>query len=180
MEDGGFGAYGAPAGRVVAGGLEQARVRADAQARKNAAALTGVARNTRPTLEQRAKRLWDLPAKVEIANRIADEELARAGRHHNDERDAWRHATWSRRTADAAGPMFTRLAGLGHEVEGLLTGQPLTEAVMDMINNDEGRRASIERRPINRTALQMKPIGRAEAERSGKYVTAPPQRGAGR
>jgi hypothetical protein len=32
----------------------------------------------------------------------------------------------------------------------------------------------MERRPINRAALQVEPIGRAEAVRSGKYVTAPP------
>jgi hypothetical protein len=81
-------------------------------------------------LNSGAKRFWDVPAKAETANRIKDEELARAGRRHNDEGDAWRHARWSRRTADAAGPMFTRLAGLGHEGEGLLTGQPLPEAVM--------------------------------------------------
>lgn len=141
------------------------------------------------TLEQRAKRPWDVAAKMDIAQRIAAEEDRRAwetgtGRPHNDVRDAMRHARWSQRTAQAAGPIFAEVAGIAHEAKNLYDsvrahgpsgpyepqnrggglpplpptpGQTIDESRMDLRNNAEGRRAAREGRPIDTRRLQAAP-----------------------
>jgi len=138
------------------------------------------------TLEQRAGRVWDIPAKMEIAHQIRKEEEDRswasgAGRPHNDARDAMRHARWSQRTAQAAGPIFAEAAGIAHEAENFVDsvrkhrrligpygqagkpgmppppGETMDEIRMDLHNNAEGRRAAREGRPINAAKLQTRP-----------------------
>jgi hypothetical protein len=150
---------------------QQVRERAQKQARRNATAMAGVPERQSLTLEQRAGRWWDLPAKVQAANRLTDEELALHDGHHNDEGDALRHAEWSRRTSEAAGPGFTTAAGWAHEIEDLApqlsydrNGDyhaqfigPISETAMDLRNNAEGRRAAMEGRPIDRSKLQTTP-----------------------
>lgn len=88
----------------------------------------------------------------------------------------WRTG-WSQRTAATAGPVFAELAGDAHEVgnfaESVLThgvdgpykrkdepgapptpGATMGEIRMDLHNNAEGRRAALERRPIDPAKLQ--------------------------
>lgn len=48
----------------------------------------------------------------------------------------------------------TSVAGTGHELEGLLQGQRLNEALMDLHNNGQGRRAGSEGKPVNPNSLQ--------------------------
>lgn len=137
------------------------------------------------TLEQRAQRPWDIPAKIEIAEQIADEELRRAGPFaHNNTDDAQRHARWSQRTAQAAGPIFAEAAGIAHEAQNVFDsvrahgvsgpyepqdrgparprlpptpGETIDESRMDLRNNAEGRRAALERRQIDPGRLQTAP-----------------------
>lgn len=92
-----------------------------------------------------------------------------------------RHARWSQRTAQAAGPIFAEVAGVAHEVDNLIdsvrkhrtiigpyerTGQPgmpptpgetVIESRMDLHNNAEGRRAAREGRQIDPSKLQDRP-----------------------
>lgn len=138
------------------------------------------------SLEERARRPWDIGAKLELSRQIADEELliskqramARGQNHaHNDDLDAMRHARWSQRTAAAAGPVFANLAGIAHEAENLAEsvvahgravgpyepgrrstpGETIDEIRMDLHNNAEGRRAAREGRPIDPARLQASP-----------------------
>jgi len=118
--------------------------------------------------------------KVARGREIAGEALVRHNGRHNDEGDAMRHAEWSRQMADELGSGFSALAGLEHEVEGLVprikraggdwelgpiripkvrvkTDQPVSEAIMDMRNNIEGITSSIQGRPIDRSRLQTSP-----------------------
>jgi len=101
---------------------------------------------------------WDIPAKIERAQEIAKEELAKH-HGHNDSDDAARHSEWSKRMADELGGWFSDLVGTGHEIDGLLHGEPFNEAVMDLNNNKEGRHASNERRDINPNNLRNAPNG---------------------
>ncbi|HEY3695155.1 portal protein [Phenylobacterium sp.] len=136
------------------------------EAQTNRMKVAGRHRRMLPRLEQGAR----LPAKIEAAQRISKQEYILHAGHHSDEGDALRHAEWSRRTADVAGPVFTKMAGWEHEIQGVLPqvglgpqgvrlapGQPLGEAAMDLRNNPEGVRASRERRPIDRSRLQTAP-----------------------
>jgi len=131
------------------------------------------------TIEGRAARVWDIPAKMDLSQQIADEEYARARGAHNDMGDAMRHARWSQRTAAGAGPVFAEVAGLAHEADNLgeafghnlkqflhperfsrpppSMGQIASESVMDLRNNAEGRRGAIEGREIRRGSLQAAP-----------------------
>lgn len=65
--------------------------------------------------------------------------------------------------ADEIGPVFSALAGIQHEAEGLVVKgpdgkrQPLAEAAMDMANNMEGLRSKIDRRPISPAKIQSRP-----------------------
>lgn len=118
--------------------------------------------------------------KVARGREIAGQALVRHSGRHNDEGDAMRHAEWSGQMADELGPGFSALAGLEHEIVGLVprikraggdwelgpiripkarvqTGQPVSEAIMDMRNNVEGIMSSIQGRPIDRSRLQTSP-----------------------
>lgn len=57
---------------------------------------------------------------------------------HNGPADAWRHARWNERMKKEVGICPAFLAGLGHEIEGTLRGQPINEAIMDINNNIKG------------------------------------------
>jgi hypothetical protein len=149
--------------------LSALRSRAQRMIVDNAVALRGAVSGDRP-LAERAKRWWDLPAKGELAHQIAGQELARSreaardagdDNPHNDAFDAMRHARWSQRMAEEIGPRFAWLAGTEHELEGGLGGQPMAEAMMDLRNNAEGRRAAAEGRPIAARNLQISVNGPA-------------------
>jgi RHS repeat-associated protein len=84
---------------------------------------------------------WDLPANLKRAREIAVQELANRPLSHNDLGDAMRHAEWIRRTVVETNTFTAWLAGTGHEVEGLISGQPRGETIMDLHNNSVGRAA---------------------------------------
>lgn len=156
--------------------LDNLTRQAQAVVARNAALLNVSGRGM--TVEERARRFYDIPAKVAVARRIEDEERRRAGRHRNDIIDAQRHARWSKGTAEAAGPIFAEMAGIGHEAENIVEslrnhgvsgpyerkggppplGQALDEVRMDLRNNAEGRRAARERREIDPSRLQDAPM----------------------
>lgn len=132
------------------------------------------------------QRWWNVPAKLVRAHQIAAEERERSfrqarqrgeGRPHNDELDAMRHARWSQRMASEIDPVTAAMAGTAHEVDNWLSGQPHEEELMDRRNNEEGRRAAIEGRPINPDRLQLRvgrtPTGSAASypyrDRAGRY-----------
>lgn len=100
---------------------------------------------------------------------------------HDNAFDAMRHARWSQRMATEIDPISSRLFGAEHEIEGSLMPsparlkrwnapdwlqdaarardwheQPAAEALMDMRNNAEGRRAAAEGRPIRPGNLQVR------------------------
>ncbi len=75
---------------------------------------------------------WDIPANINKAIAIGNEELAKRNRDHNNEGDAMRHAEWSRRMSEEIGPTTSWVAGVAHEAEGLLAGQPWSETMMDI------------------------------------------------
>jgi hypothetical protein len=158
--------------------LDIARQKAGRQAVQNARSLVAQQRRSDVTVQQRARRWWDLPAKYEVANAIADEEMARHVGHHNDHGDALRHAEWSRRMADEVGPTFSMAAGIAHEIEGASRGQPLSEAVMDLNNNIEGVTAANQNRRIDQANLQDRPISMRGAMVDGqnRYDDASPNR----
>jgi len=81
---------------------------------------------------------WDFPANYNRANEIAREELKKH-HGHNDCDDATRHAEWSQRMAEELGTGYSWLFGVGHEITGLLQGQPVAESRMDLHNNAVGR-----------------------------------------
>ncbi|SDK51211.1 RHS repeat-associated core domain-containing protein [Maridesulfovibrio ferrireducens] len=93
------------------------------------------------------------------ATEIAIEEVKKRGKgNHNNEGDAMRHAEWSRRMTNELGSARAWAFGVAHEIEGLVKkGQPWGEAMMDLKNNAEGRAASSEKRPVDRSKLQKKP-----------------------
>jgi hypothetical protein len=107
--------------------MPELRARAHRQVADNARTMRGGPRSAAPmTVEQRAKRWWDVPAKLEVAGRIMDEETRRAfaearaagaRRPHNNIHDARRHARASMRIAEAAGPIFAEVAGAAHELQ---------------------------------------------------------------
>lgn len=109
---------------------------------------------------------WDFGGKYRAAERIMEEERQRRG-GTNDFGDGIRHAEASRRLADETGPVFATIAGAGHEVANLLRDElPLSESVMDMINNAEGVSASVHRRSVDPAKIQRIPISlRAAAEK---------------
>jgi len=162
-------------GNPALGRLTQAANRVVADNAKAFRQLTGEGLS----LEERAKRPWDFPAKEAVTRRIAQEELDRAGGGHNDIRDAMRHAQWSQRTAQAVGPLYAEVAGIAHEAKNLADsiashgthgpydtvgrnpmptpGETMSESLMDLRNNAEGRRAAREGRPIDMQRLQTAP-----------------------
>lgn len=107
---------------------------------------------------------WNIPAKLDAAHRIADDEKRLHVGHHNDLGDAERHAEWSKRMADDLGPGFSTAVGIAHEIQETPPswlggrGQPLSEMVMDLHNNAEGVRASRGGREINPEHLMDHPL----------------------
>jgi hypothetical protein len=99
---------------------------------------------------------WNLKRKLERAEEIAKEELSEH-RGHNDSDDAQRHSEWSKRMSEELGEGISDIVGTGHELEGLLKGQPVKEAIMDLNNNKEGRNAARERREVNKDNLRTGP-----------------------
>lgn len=120
---------------------------------------------------------WNLPAKIAAGRQIAEEEKAKFAGHWNDAGDAMRHAEWAQRTAQAAGPMFTSLAGFAHELENTLpTGwapdahsQPASERNMDLHNNAVGIRSAADGRPIDPGKLQLAPVVPVAQPPGGPY-----------
>ncbi|MBK8970023.1 MAG: RHS repeat-associated core domain-containing protein [Hahellaceae bacterium] len=101
---------------------------------------------------------WDLPANFGHAYDLARYELARPGHGgHNDHSDASRHSEWSRRMCEEINPFTSWAAGVGHEIDGLLNGQPWNEFMMDLHNNQEGRNAASEGRPVDPSNLVTSP-----------------------
>jgi RHS repeat-associated protein len=93
---------------------------------------------------------WDLQANFSRASEIADEELLRRPRDHNNLGDALRHAEWSMRTTAETNAFTAWFAGVGHEVKNILfDAQGPSETFMDLINNAEGRRAAMNNRPVD-------------------------------
>lgn len=133
------------------------------------------------SLQERARRWWDLPAQYQWTGQIANEELA----HYpskifiDDAGDAMRHAEWQRRSAEVAGPVVPYLVGLAHEADALAlnaleksrnrsapvagrttpptTGEIMDRVRMDLHNNAEGLRAARERRPVDFSRLHTAP-----------------------
>jgi len=67
-----------------------------------------------------------------------------------------RHAVWNSRMVHETNTFTAWVAGTGHEIEGLLNGQPWGEAMMDLHNNAVGRAAG-GHSPINQSDLRTSP-----------------------
>lgn len=91
--------------------------------------------------------------KLSEARKIAGEELAKWGTHHNDLGDASRHSEWSYRMTTEIDAPTAFVVGVGHELQGMSQGQPAGEFWMDMNNNKEGRQAAEQHRTINEANL---------------------------
>jgi RHS repeat-associated protein len=105
---------------------------------------------------------WDLPANLARAQQIAGEELARRPNSHNDIGDAMRHAEWQRRTTQETNAFTAWLAGTGHEIEGMLRGQPMNEMLMDLHNNSVGRDAGRAGSSVSPSNLWTLPLRNTE------------------
>jgi len=100
-------------------------------------------------------------------NQIKAEETDRAafegrfsGRPEDNAYDAERHARGSYRLAKEVGPLWAGAVGNLHELTGIAEGGSWRASVMDLHNNEIGRRAAAEGRPIpNRQTpgLKLKP-----------------------
>lgn len=91
------------------------------------------------------------------AKGIAYDELSKHHGHNNYD-DAQRHSEWSYRMYKEIGPFTSFSAGVGHEIDGLLSGQqPWNEAIMDLHNNSVGRAAASEGGPIDPYSLITSP-----------------------
>ena len=115
---------------------------------------------------------WDVPANLNRAIEIGNEELRKRGKgNHNNSGDAMRHAEWSRRMAEEIGPVTSWIAGTANEAKGLLHGQPWGEAMMDLHNNAEGRAAAKEKRPVDKSRLKNTPHSTSKINpyKKGKY-----------
>lgn len=94
---------------------------------------------------------------LENAERIAQEELQKRPSGHNNIVDALRHFSWMERVSREVDPFIAWVVGTGHEVDGLLRGQPFSEALMDLHNNHLGRRAG-QGEPISPVRLWILPL----------------------
>ena len=116
---------------------------------------------------------WDLPANFRRAREIAQEELQRRPTQHNDIGDAIRHAEWNRRMVEETNTFTAFTAGVGHEIDGLFSGQPLNEAIMDLHNNALGRSAGQTGSAVNQNDLwtlnnmgsQFNPYDQSQSEK---------------
>jgi RHS repeat-associated protein len=96
---------------------------------------------------------WDIPSNFKRARDIGLEELKKRPMNHNDSGDAMRHAEWNRRMVEEINSFTAWTVGIGHEIEGLLQNQPWEEAMMDLHNNAEGRKAGNENRSVDSNDL---------------------------
>lgn len=96
-------------------------------------------------------------SRVERAEIIGQQELAKRPFAHNDVEDGMRHAEWTRRMSEEIDPFTSWMVGTAHEARGLLEGQDLGEARMDLNNNAEGRAAASEGRAVDPRRLQSSP-----------------------
>lgn len=92
----------------------------------------------------------DLVKNLVRANEIANEVLIEAqvkasdlpggtSGLRNGPADAWRHARWNQRMVNEIDWQTAFLAGVGHEVDNLFSGQSMNETFMDLLNNAQGR-----------------------------------------
>ncbi len=100
---------------------------------------------------------WDLPANFSRAYEIGIEEGRNRPDAHNDLGDAMRHAEWNRRMVEETNLFTAWTVGVGYEVSGLIKGQPLKEASMDLHNNAVGRNAGAIGKPVNPNDLVTSP-----------------------
>lgn len=124
--------------------LDGLRARAQQALVENTRALARFAdARTDPTLEQRALRVWDIPAKHALAERIMEEEVLRSQRlaaaageypPHNNAWDAERHARGTQRIAEAIGPTAAAAAGVVHE--GLNLAQAVGHGYSSLIDGE--------------------------------------------
>jgi hypothetical protein len=105
---------------------------------------------------------WDIPANLQRAQQIANQEVANRPSSHNDMGDAMRHSEWMRRTTQETNSFTAWLAGTGHEIEGTLKGQPLSEMMMDLHNNGVGRDAGLSNSSINQGSLWTLPLNSSQ------------------
>lgn len=127
------------------------------------------------------RRPWDLAAKYARAEQIGREELLisrlsalaqKLPDSHNNALDARRHARWSQRMSSEIDPVTSFVAGAGHELAGVLYGQPWAETLMDSRNNAEGRLAAREGRAIDPRNLQRRLSDRQSTGRGARISLA--------
>lgn len=70
-----------------------------------------------------------------------------------------RHAEWSHRMVQEINLFTAWVAGTGHEIQGMLHGQPWAEMLMDLHNNAVGRRSGS---TINQSLLWTLPLGQSQ------------------
>lgn len=101
---------------------------------------------------------WDFKANYKRAREISNEELNNFAGHHNDQGDAMRHATWSKRTTEETNKFTAWSAGVAHEIDNLINDNgPWRETLMDLHNNKIGRQAAGPSNQINQTDLRINP-----------------------
>jgi RHS repeat-associated protein len=100
---------------------------------------------------------WDVPANLFKTADIGDQMLAKYDGHHNDLGDAKRHSEWMKRTTEETNICIAILVGTGHEITGLLQGQPVNEAIMDLYNNSVGQAAAVTGESIDPADLATSP-----------------------
>jgi RHS repeat-associated protein len=116
------------------------------------------------------------PHLEDLARRALDEAQSRFGPTspslHNGQGDAFRHCYWSCTMSRDNGRLSSSVAGYGHELEGLLSGQPSDEMKMDLRNNSCGRRFASDGSDCA-TACMSAALG------GGLDTLTPPNRGTG-
>ena len=100
------------------------------------------------------------------ASKATERMFPNTGRPHNNEQDAFRHALWSFRVTQELGPEFAKQAGDAHEISAV---DPLEERLMDLYNNNVGRRLAIDPGNKGRPAEDVV----FEALRNGRLQTRP-------
>ena len=101
---------------------------------------------------------WDLPANYSYAHQTGTQ-LKNQMPGWNDAGDAARHAEWNRLMAQNTNLFTAWTTGVGHEITGLINGQSLSEALMDLHNNSIGRNAGSSGSAVNPLDLVISPGG---------------------
>lgn len=105
---------------------------------------------------------WDLPSNLERSYDIGIEERGKRPTAHNDLEDAKRHAEWMRRTTQETNDPTAWIAGTGHEIDGILKGQPWSETIMDLHNNSVGRKAGRNKSSVDPNQLWRLPLNSSQ------------------